>query len=217
MILSMELSSKRGSVALFDGQRVLAQEVWDEPGARHPALFPAVPRILQQAGVAWEQLLGIAAGRGPGAFSGVRVALMAAQTFALPCNTPVFAFSSGKALALDLCDEAGNRPIVIAGDARRGSIWRAIFAADASGVKTISEWDLIPAAGFCQHLPDKAFVASPDWTRLASACGHLDPRFHWINEDRYPSATRIAELAWHSLSTSQPGESLTPLYLHPAV
>jgi tRNA threonylcarbamoyladenosine biosynthesis protein TsaB len=217
MILAFELSSRHGSVALFDGHRVVAQESWDEPAARHPLLFAAVPRVLRQADVAWTDLRAIAAGRGPGAFSGVRVALMAAQVFALPNRTPVLAVSSGEALALDLVSEAGAQPIVIAGDARRGSIWYAIFHRHGEGVKKHQDWTLVPAADFAQHMPEGAWMASPDWARLSAACGPRESRVHWIEEDRYPSATRIAEIAWHTLESDHPREPLIPLYLHPAV
>ncbi len=217
MILALELSSRRGSVAIHDGARVLGQEVWDEPGARHPALFQAVPRVLQQANLTWADLKAIAAGRGPGAFSGVRVALMAAQTFALPQRTPILAVSSGEALAMDLVDAAGEHPIVIAGDARRGSIWYAIFQRQENAVRKQQDWTLVPAADFTRQLVDGAWVASPDWARLAAACGPLDPRLHWIEEDRYPSAARVAEWAWAQLAAGKPGETVEPLYLHPAV
>lgn len=217
MILAFELSSRRGSVALHDGTRVVAEQTWDEPAARHPALFAAVPRVLQEAGVTWNHLRALAVGRGPGAFSGVRVALMTAQTFALPCHTPVLAVSSGEALALDLIHEAGCHPVVVAGDARRGAIWFAIFHRHGAGIKKQQDWTLIPAADFTRHLPEGAWIASPDWTRLAAACGPRGSHVHWIEEDRYPSATRVAEWAWTQVQAGTAGEPLEPLYLHPAV
>ena len=217
MILAFELSSRRGSVAVHDGTRVVAQQVWDEPAARHQALFAAVPRVLQEADVTWNHLRALAVGRGPGAFSGVRVALMTAQAFALPCHTPVLAVSSGEALALDLVHEAGVRPIVIAGDARRGAIWFAVFHRHGAGVKKVQDWTLVPATDFTRHLPDDAYIASPDWARLAAVCGPRESRGHWVEEDRYPSANRVAEWAWAKVQAGQPGEPVEPLYLHPAV
>ena len=217
MILALELSSRRGSVAAYDGARVVAERAWDEPAARHQAVFTATTEVMQEAGVTWPHLRAIAAGRGPGAFSGVRVALMAAQTFALPNHTPVLAVSSGEALALDLVQEAGPHPVAIAGDARRGSIWFALFHRHGTGVKKTQDWTLVPAADFARQLPDGLWVASPDWARLAAACGPLDPRLHWIEEDRYPRAARVAECADHALASGQPPEPVEPLYLHPPV
>lgn len=217
MILAFELSSRRGCVALHDGERVIAQQNWDEPAARHQALFTTVPRVLQEGGVTWNHLRAIAVGRGPGSFSGIRVALMAAQTFARPQLTPVLAVSSGEALALALVPEADGHPIVIAGDARRGSIWYAVFRPHGEGVKREHEWTLVPAAEFSARLPRRALVASPDWARLAAACGPRDAAVHWIEEDRHPSACRVADWAWARVRSGEPGEPVEPLYLHPAV
>lgn len=217
MILAFELSSRRGSVAVHDGSRVVAQRIWDEAAARHQALFTAVPGALQEAGVTWNHLNAIAVGRGPGSFSGVRVGLMAAQTFALPNATPVLAVSSGEALALDLAEEAGAHPIVIAGDARRGAIWYAVFRRHGQAVRKEQDWTLVPAADFTRALPDHARVASPDWDRLAAACGPRDARVHWLEGDRYPAAARVAEWAAARLADGQPGEPAEPLYLHPPV
>lgn len=217
MILALELSSRRGSVALHDGGRVIAQQNWDEPASRHQALFATVPRVLQEGGVSWSQLHAFAMGRGPGSFSGIRVALMSAQTFARPLLTPVLAVSSGEALALDLIPEAGGQPIVIAGDARRGSIWYAVFQPHGQHVRREQDWTLVPAADFTARLPHGALVASPDWARLAAACGPRDTHIRWIEEDRYPSAVQVAEWAWARMRAGEPGEPVEPLYLHAPV
>jgi tRNA threonylcarbamoyl adenosine modification protein YeaZ len=161
MMLAFELSSRAGSVVLHDGTRVVAGESWDDPAARHPAFFSAVPRIMNEADVTWNHLRGIAAGRGPGAFSGVRVGLMAAQAFARPSLTPVLAVSSGEALALEVVQESGPHPVVVAGDARRGSIWFAQFHRSEEGVRKQRDWTLVPAAEFTGQLPDGAWVVSP--------------------------------------------------------
>lgn len=217
MILAFELSSRRGSVALYDGTRVLAQQAWDEPAGRHQALFAAVPQVLQTGGVSWSHLRAIAVGRGPGSFSGIRVALMAAQAFARPLLTPVLAISSGEALAMDVAQEAGGHPVVIAGDARRGAIWYALFRGHGSTVVKERDWTLVPAADFARHLPDGAWVASPEWARLAATCEPRDQRLHWLDGDRYPAASRVAEWASHQFAVGLTGEPVEPLYLHPPV
>lgn len=217
MILAFELSSRRGSVVVHDGSRVVAERTWDEPAARHQALFTAVPEALQEAGVTWNHLNAIAVGRGPGSFSGVRVGLMAARVFALPNATPILAVSSGEALALDLAAEAGTHPIVVAGDARRGAIWYAVFRRHGQAVRKEQDWTLVPAADFTRGLPDGAWVAAPEWDRLAAACGPRDTRLHWMEGDHYPPARRVAEWAAAQLASGQTGEPAEPLYLHPPV
>ena len=217
MILAIEVSSRRGSVALFDGARVIAIQTWDEPAARHTQLQPAVARVMEETGQTWNHVRAVAAGRGPGMFSGVRAGLMTAQMLALPGALPVLAVSSGEALAMALAREAEGHPLIIAGDARRGSIWFAEFHGHGDSVRKHRDWTLVPAAEFTHHLPGGACIASPDWARLAAACGPRDSRFHWIEEDRYPHAEQVARWAWRQLKAGLPGESTEPLYLHPPV
>ena len=118
---------------------------------------------------------------------------------------------------MDLVSEAAGQPIVIEGDERGGSIWYAMFRHHAHALHREKDWTLVPAAEFTGRLPRGAVVASPDWNRLAAACGPRDPSVHWIEADRYPSAARVAEWAWARVRANEPGEPIEPLYLHAAV
>lgn len=215
MMLAFELSTRRGSLVLHDGERVVAEERWDDAAARHAALYAALPRLLRAAGANWSRLTSLAAGRGPGSFSGIRVALTAAQGIALPAHLPVVAVSSGEALALAAMADpahAAARTIVVAGDARRGILWYGVFHRHGHGVRQDGAWAVTPAADFPARVPDGAQVVTSDWARIA-----VDAAARWRREDRFPDATRVAELAWARLRDGIPGDPPEPLYLHPPV
>lgn len=208
MILAFELSTRRGSLALHDGSRVVAQRSWEEPAARHPGLYGILPGLLQEAGVDWAHLTAYAVGRGPGSFSGVRVALTVAQALALPSRQPVIAVSSGEALALDV--DAPS--VVVAGDARRGAIWYGVFHRRGPIVHAAGAWSLAAVADFPGRVPAGARVVTSDPVRLIPLLPADCPL-----EERYPSAPRVAELAWMRLRQGHPGDPPEPLYLHAAV
>lgn len=212
MMLAIELSTRRGSVCLHDGERVVAHEAWDDPAARHPGLYNVLPRIMRDAGAEWLKLSAIAAGRGPGSFSGIRVALTAAQALALPSKLPVIAVSSGEALAQAVAREpdAPSR-IVVAGDARRGTVWYARFHRHGREARIEGAWALAPADNFAACVPADALLVASDSARLQRATGLT------AVSERLPDAADVAALAWHRLRQGIAGDPPVPLYLHPPV
>ncbi len=84
--------------------------------------------VLAEAGVTRSQLDAIAVGRGPGAFTGVRLAISAAQGIALGIDRPIVAVSSLAALALGAPDNGAPSMAII--DARMGEIYAGCFVRD---------------------------------------------------------------------------------------
>ena len=125
--LALELSSRHGSVALLSGHEVLAEETWDEKDFRGQHVFRVLPGMLRNASVTLEAIDLFAVGRGPGSYSGMRVAITAAQSFALPGRKTVYTVSSGEALAQEIADRETVSSIAIVGDARRGTVWFGLF------------------------------------------------------------------------------------------
>lgn len=133
-LLALDTSSAQCSVALLlDGQidsRAVAT-------ARDHAqlLLPMVDELLGAAGVALASLHGIAFGRGPGSFTGVRIAAAVTQGLAAGAALPVLPVSSLRALALQAqrrVDESGTqRPdgaLLACMDARMGELYWGVFA-----------------------------------------------------------------------------------------
>ncbi|HEY8241401.1 MAG TPA: tRNA (adenosine(37)-N6)-threonylcarbamoyltransferase complex dimerization subunit type 1 TsaB [Kiritimatiellia bacterium] len=199
-ILGLECSTRRAGVVVIEDGHVLAEASWDEPRAQHEALFQHIPLVLEQARVRIADIDVFAVGRGPGAFSGVRVALTAANAFALPFGKKVYAVSSGEALAnIEMKRRSATR-ITIAGDARRGTLWFGVFG--PAGQE--QAWTVGPVTDFKDGL-----VVSPDAKRLAD----LGVR----SEEAYPTALAVAELARARIAAGVPSDPLEPLYMHPPV
>lgn len=206
IVLALELSTVRASVALCDGDRVLAEDAWTEDQARHQHVFESVPALLRQASLDWKDIDLYAAGRGPGAFSGIRIALMAAQMFALPLKRPVVAVSSGAALAAAFADG----PTLVCGDARRGTFWYGLF-----GAGEFTGWRYTKPEDWPAVVPAGARIVTSQWERLA-ALRTQPVAGTWIEGDRSPAATLVARLAVaaHLAGRTEPAE---PIYLHPPV
>ena len=97
-LLAFETATEACSVAVYvDGE---VRERFEVAPRRHAELaLPWADALLAEAGVAKSQLDAIAVGRGPGAFTGVRLAVALAQGIALALDRPVLPVSTLAALA----------------------------------------------------------------------------------------------------------------------
>lgn len=212
IIFAVELSTVRASVAICEGSRVRAETSWLEPQARHQRLFEETPDLLARAGLDWPRIDLFAVGRGPGAFSGIRIGLMAAQMFAAPLAKKVVAVSSGEALALEIAgrgDAEAPGNVVVCGDARRGMFWYGIRGDRFGG------WKLCTTGEFAGVLPADPIIATPHWQQTAPLRA-VTPGHRWLEGDQYPTAHAVARLATLA-SEGGTAQALEPIYLHPPV
>lgn len=205
-LLAMETTTEACSVALVHGDQLLVRS--ELAPRRHTELvLPMADALLAEAGLARTALDAIAVGRGPGAFTGVRIGVALAQGMALALDLPVVAVSSLAALALEA--EADDAAILAVIDARMGEIYAGAYRYDV----TAGPVGLIPEAVLAPdqlRLPD-----APAWRVVGSGwatyAGVLRPmlgdRLRHAEGARYPQAARVAELA---VREYQAGRAVAP-------
>ena len=213
--LALELSSRHGSAALLSGQEILAEETWDEKDFRGQHVFTVLPGMLRKASVSLEVVDVFAVGRGPGSYSGMRVAITAAQAFALPGRKTVYTLSSGEALAQEVADREKVSPIAIVGDARRGTVWFGVFENRDQGLAQVKSWTVLAPDKLTAELPPGTLVVSPDWQKLSPVLKGLNLKC--LEQDHFPKARIVGQLALRKLELGLPSEPLVPIYTQPAV
>ncbi|MDQ2756090.1 MAG: tRNA (adenosine(37)-N6)-threonylcarbamoyltransferase complex dimerization subunit type 1 TsaB, partial [Actinomycetota bacterium] len=130
LLLALDTSTTAITVALHDGTAVLAEvTVLDARGhAEH--LAPAVQQALNQASAAAADVTDVAVGLGPGPFTGLRVGIVTARTFALAVGARVHGVGSLDVLAHSAV--AGGHVttggLLVATDARRKEVYWARYA-----------------------------------------------------------------------------------------
>jgi tRNA threonylcarbamoyladenosine biosynthesis protein TsaB len=125
LLLALDGSAPRFSIALADADgTLLAEEVLDQAAASR-TLFAALDRALVHAGARRGDLAGIVATRGPGSFTGVRLALAAAMGLCQALGTDGAAVGSLEALAE--CAPPDAERVVTAIDALRGEWYTQTF------------------------------------------------------------------------------------------
>ncbi|HSM96415.1 MAG TPA: tRNA (adenosine(37)-N6)-threonylcarbamoyltransferase complex dimerization subunit type 1 TsaB, partial [Rhizomicrobium sp.] len=136
-IIAIETATEACSAALsVDGRIMERSEI--APRRHAELILPMIEALLAEAGIVRTQLHAIAVGRGPGAFTGVRLAISVAQGLVLALDIPIVPVSSLAALAQDAPDAGASILAVI--DARMGEVYTGAFRRCADGlVEAIGE------------------------------------------------------------------------------
>jgi tRNA threonylcarbamoyladenosine biosynthesis protein TsaB len=122
--LAIETSTERLSLAVQNGAHI-----WTFDGAggaqSSATLIPAVMALLQQAQLPLSDLVAIAFGRGPGAFTGLRTACAVAQGLALGANLPVLPIDT--LLCVAEAARTSSERVLVLMDARMHQVYGAAY------------------------------------------------------------------------------------------
>lgn len=215
ILLAMDLSASVGSLALLSPEgEVLARDEWEEPPRGSSEFWRKLSAAIQRFGADTAPWTGVAVGRGPGRYTGIRTGIIVARMLAfIDPGIEVKAIDSGAALALGAIRGRPSVPgVMVAGDARRGQCWIRYFHNVDGWPEADHAWSVGEPSEI--HLPAGAIGVSPEWSRLESSL--RGPWSGWIREDCAPDATHIGLLARRTTGIT-PTEPVQPLYLHPAV
>lgn len=211
-ILALDTASSTGSVALLDGQKVVAETVLNVKAVHSDRLLDQVEQVLLAGQLTLAELDLIAVIRGPGSFTGLRIGLATAKGLAQAAKLPIIGISSLQLLAMNLplCPV----PICALLDARKKEVYTARYHwADGMPVAIEAEQVLPPEKALCHIEGDVALVGDAvelyrsliddilgARARLPAACHHQ------------PRASAAAVLA---AQLFQPGLQLDPARLAP--
>ncbi len=125
-ILAIETSSATASIALQVGAE-LRQRTIDSQREQAERLLPLADELLAEAGLALEALDAIAFGRGPGSFTGLRIAAAVSQGLGYATGVPLVPVSSLECLAQGAWRTAGAVRSLVCVDAHMGEVYWGEF------------------------------------------------------------------------------------------
>ncbi|MGO4256072.1 tRNA (adenosine(37)-N6)-threonylcarbamoyltransferase complex dimerization subunit type 1 TsaB [Marmoricola sp. RAF53] len=142
MLLAFDTATPHVTVALHDGERVVARYSSTESMRHGEMLAPGIAAVLAEAGAISQDITAVAVGVGPGPFTGLRVGLVTARTMGYALEIPVYGVCSLDVLAAEAID-AGLTDFVVATDARRKEVYRAAYenGARVSGPDVVKPLD----------------------------------------------------------------------------
>lgn len=132
-LLAIDTTEEACSAALLiDG--AVSERFELAPRQHSELILPMMQALLAEAGIRLGQLDALAFARGPGSFTGVRIATSVIQGVAYGADRPVVAVSSLQALAQGARRACAADAVLSALDARMGEVYWGVFRADAAGI-----------------------------------------------------------------------------------
>ena len=213
-LLAFDTSTEACSAALALGDAILQRE--ELAPRRHAELIlPMVDSLLQEAGLRLKDLDALAFGRGPGAFTGVRLAAGIAQGLALGAGLPVLPVSSLAALAQGATDPADA--LLATMDARMGEIYWGLFEpANGGAARLIAGERVSDPAAVALPAGRSFFAIGSGWeTYGALLAERFKGRVTGAAPARRPRARDLLPLAQAELQQGRglPPEQALPVYL----
>lgn len=125
-LLAIETSSEQCSVALWQQGKIIQRTL---VGAKQHAkiVLPYVDEVLQRGQMTLPELDGVIFGKGPGSFTGLRVAASVAQGLTAATNLPVLGVSSLNAIAQGAYQTYGHKQVCVLIDARMSEMYYGFY------------------------------------------------------------------------------------------
>jgi tRNA threonylcarbamoyladenosine biosynthesis protein TsaB len=218
-ILALDTATEACSAAVLTPQRMASRFLELDRG-HSERILGMVDAVLAEASLALAELDAVAFGRGPGAFTGARLAASIAQGLAFGAGLRVVPVSDLRALAQRALDDApGAQNVIVCADARMKEVYWACYRRDPGGLAEPCEEgervgspqtvELPPVLEGTTHGVGRGFLAYP---QLAA---RLEGRLAAIRADLLPRAEEVARLAAIDLAAghSVAAEDAVPTYL----
>jgi tRNA threonylcarbamoyladenosine biosynthesis protein TsaB len=223
-LLALDTSTEACSAALGVLHPGKPEQVFtrfaESPRGHAELILPMIDSLLEEAGLRLPELGAIAFARGPGSFTGLRLAAAVTQGLAFGAGLPVLAVSTLRASALQALQRAPRAThVLVCNDARMGEVYTAAFARGDDGlpegiipesVRPPSEVVLPPVPGAWVGA-GHGFRAYPQLCELRAAGVMLDEIF----AEMLPQAREVLPLAraeWAAGRILRPAEA-QPVYL----
>ena len=218
MLLALDTSTEWASVALFDGTTVLAEETWHAQRRHAEELFPTIERLLGHTRTPLASLDRVAVATGPGSFTGLRVAIAAAEGIARGTGAALVGVSTLDVLAYPhASSKLRTCPLLPAG---RNEFYAAFYQERNRKWARRSPFIVGPLVELCRQIGTHTlFVGEISADTEANIRDLLGPLAVFAAPaSRMRRAGYLAELGWNELALGKPATlgALEPIYVRQA-
>ena len=214
-LLALDTSTEWASVAIYDGTAVLGEETWHAQRRHAEELFPTIERILSHTRAPMASITKIAVATGPGSFTGLRVAIAAAQGLARGSGATLVGVSTLDVLAYPhASSKLRTCPLLPAG---RGEFYAALYQERNRKWARRSPFIVGPLVDICRQIGTHTlFVGEIDPEAESTLRDLLGPlALFAAPASRMRRAGYLAELGWTEIAErkQQPLGALEPIYV----
>jgi tRNA threonylcarbamoyladenosine biosynthesis protein TsaB len=215
MLLALDTSTRTVGLALYDGVRVLSENVWTSQDYHTVELAPAVEEMIKKSGVGISDLEALGVAIGPGSFTGLRIGLALAKGLALVRHIALIGIPSLDFLAA--AQLRTNIPMAASLRAGRGRLAVGWYKLVEDSWQSTGDLELLTAQDLSKRIHSPTLVCgefTEQERRLLKR-----KRKNVVLASPAQSLRRpafLAELAWErwqAEDTADPA-TLSPIYLH---
>ena len=208
MILALDSTGTDCSAALWQDDRILAQQSVLGDRQQAEILVPMIERILVDVGI--KRVDRIAVTIGPGSFTGIRIGLATARGLAIGWGCPCIGIDNFRLFGEKTSRDNPEQPIAVVIDSRRAELFaQAWYQGQPIDDPVMASADLLPA------LLGQRFPASGHWHLVGNGAGQGQP--YWpAGQCTFGADTPdLAELAKLASQSSPDAATARPFYLRP--
>ena len=215
-MLAIDTATRYAGLALYDGDRILAEASWLSSYNHSVELMPALVRMLDQQALSAPDLAAVAVAIGPGSFTGLRIGLSVAKGLAQALKIPILGVSTLDIVAFQHSEQ--RRPIWAVIQAGRERLCAALYRRRRGRLARDGDLHLTTLDELAGLLSGRCLVCGElgreEMARLVAAADADVIAARPSLSMRRPAC--LAELAWERFERGESDElaSLSPIYLH---
>lgn len=217
LVLGIETSTPQASVAIGSEQGVVASALVSRGASYNEFLLPAIRFCLDQAGLGYRNIGGVAVGVGPGLFTGMRVGVATAKALAQTLSVPVIGMPSLDVVAYEV--RYSQKTICAVLDARRSEVFHAFYRPSPGGIQRMTDYRVERpeqlAIGIASR-PEEVLMVGNGALLYRERFMDLGPVAEiGTTSHAFPNARSVVELAIPRMFREEfdPLHELKPLYL----
>jgi tRNA threonylcarbamoyladenosine biosynthesis protein TsaB len=213
-LLILETSSRTGQVALAMGDQLRGVRILDEARRHARDLAPAVAALLAEQGWKPRDVQAILVSRGPGSYTGLRVSIMSAKTFAYAAGCALVGVDTFAAVALQAPETVAQ--VDVLADAQQDKVYVQSFARHGCGWLPRAPLAIRPFADWLAAREAIASVTGPGLRKWAARLPGEVPVVDANLWEPQPASLLHLGLARYAAGERDDPWALEPLYLRPS-
>ena len=217
-VLGIDTSTLMGSVALLDGEVVVAEYSLSVSTTHSERLLSTIHRLFDESGSTVTALDALAIAVGPGSFTGLRIGLATAKGLALASGHPLVGVPTLDALAWGVPFAA--YPVCPLLDAKKGEVYTALYRHRHRDLERLTEYRALSPDRLLMELEGPiCFLGDGVLAYRERIVEVMGDRAYFVPPPRsYPSGACVAELGARRLAQGDLGDpvALVPMYVRPS-
>jgi tRNA threonylcarbamoyladenosine biosynthesis protein TsaB len=149
-ILGIDTSSMVATVALLSEEKLIAEYIVNNKKNHSEKLVLVLDRVLEDGGIALEEVDAIAVARGPGSFTGIRIGMACAQGISHALDKALIGINTLDGLAYNLMGEGSL--LCPAVDAQRGEVYTSLYRWENGNLKRLRDYEVAKAVELVEEL-----------------------------------------------------------------